>query len=110
MEGAAPPIYYLSRYNSRDFFSSFKMNQLLCLKKRVRRDRQDPAEHDRSRLALQLEPLIAGKAKERQYKGTNQYSLCQKSDEPPIDTKKELATLAGVSHDTIAAPHNTKKR
>jgi len=25
---------------------------------------------------------------------------CQKSDKPAIDTKKEAAALAGVSHDT----------
>ena len=51
----------------------------------------------RARLeALEQVPLIATKAKE------NQHSLCQKSDKPTIDTKKELAKVAGVSHDTLA--------
>jgi N6-adenosine-specific RNA methylase IME4 len=57
---------------------------------------------DRSELALKLKPIIAEKAKERQEMGINQYSLCQKSDKPAIDTKKELAKVAGVSHDTIS--------
>ena len=37
-----------------------------------------------------------------EYRKTGEIS--QKSDESK-DTKKELATLAGVSHDTIAKPH-----
>jgi len=64
-------------------------------------------------LALQLEPLIAGKAKENlKIAGENFGKGCQKSDKAitSIDTKKELATLAGVSHDTIAAPHNTTEK
>ena len=58
--------------------------------------------------ALQMEPLFAERAKENQQLGgligadiTNRG--CQNSDNPvPIDTKKELAEKAGVSHDTIA--------
>ena len=63
--------------------------------------------HERARLALRLKPVIAEKAKEKQaeYHG-NQYEsgLSQKSVEvqKPIDTQKELAKIAGVSHDTIA--------
>lgn len=63
--------------------------------------------HERARLALRLKPVIAEKAKEKQaeYHG-NQYEsgLSQKSVEvqKPIDTQKELAKVAGVSHDTIA--------
>ena len=53
-------------------------------------------------LTLKLKPVIAAKAKENQEQGINQYSLCQKSDKPSIDTKKEIAQAAGVSHDTIA--------
>jgi hypothetical protein len=64
--------YILSRYNSRDFF------------------------------ALELEPLIAGKARERQKGGQGGVLLSQKSVEAKIDTQKEIAGLAGVSHDTIA--------
>ena len=62
--------------------------------------------HERARLALRLKPVIAEKAKEKQYSGINQYteSLPQKSAEPsnPIETRQELAKIAGVSHDTIA--------
>lgn len=58
--------------------------------------------YERAKLALVLKPLIAAKAKENQHEGLNQHSLCQKSDKPSIDTKKELAKVAGVSHDTIS--------
>lgn len=54
--------------------------------------------YERARLALRLKPVIAGMAKEHQ--GTRN-DICQKSDKS-IDTKKELAKAAGVSHDTIA--------
>lgn len=67
--------------------------------------RRNISAYDRSRLALQLEPLIAGKAKENlKTAGENFGKGCQKSDKAitSIDTKKELASLAGVSHDTIA--------
>ena len=47
-------------------------------------------------------PVIAEKAEVKMREGINQYSPCQKSDKPSIDTKKELAKAAGVSHDTIA--------
>lgn len=57
--------------------------------------------YERAKLALKLKPIWEEKAKEKQKEGINQYSLCQKSDKPSIDTKKELAKLAGVSHDTI---------
>ena len=63
--------------------------------------------HERARLALRLKPVIAEKAKEKQaeYHG-NQYKsgLSQNSVEvqKPIDTQKEIAKAAGVSHDTIA--------
>ena len=63
--------------------------------------------HERARLALRLKPVIAERAKEKQaeYYG-NQYEsgLSQKSVkvQKPIDTQKEIAKVAGVSHDTIA--------
>jgi len=58
----------------------------------------------RARLeALEQVPLIATKAKENLITHTgNGYEGCQKSDKQEIDTKKELAKVAGVSHDTIA--------
>lgn len=55
--------------------------------------------YERARLALRLKPVIAEKAKETQGMRTD---ICQNSDKSYIDTKKELATAAGVSHDTIA--------
>lgn len=58
--------------------------------------------YERARLALKLKPVIAEKAEVKMREGINQYSPCQKSDKPSIDTKKELAKAAGVSHDTIA--------
>lgn len=55
----------------------------------------------RSKLALQLEEVFRQKAKENQ---GSRIDICQKSDKSitPIDTKKELAKVANVSHDTIA--------
>ena len=57
--------------------------------------------YTRTNLALLLEPLIAAKAKQNQGTRTD---LCQKSDKgsEPIDTKKEVAKAANVSHDTVA--------
>ena len=54
----------------------------------------------RAELALKLKPQIVAKAKESQGTRTD---ICQNSDKSPsvIDTKKELADIAGVSHDTI---------
>lgn len=59
--------------------------------------------YDRSILALKLKPVIAAKAKENQQlsEGRGQKG-CQISDNLNIDTKKEIARAAGVSHDTIA--------
>jgi N6-adenosine-specific RNA methylase IME4 len=58
----------------------------------------------RAELALKLEPLIAGRSKQG-----SRRDLCQNSDKSSVpapatllDTKKELAKLAGVSHDTIS--------
>jgi N6-adenosine-specific RNA methylase IME4 len=54
----------------------------------------------RAELALQLKPLIAEKAKAKQREAGG--AVCQKSDKAVIDTKRELAAVADVSHDTIA--------
>ena len=60
--------------------------------------RRNLSAYDRSVLALKLKPIIAEKAKEQQIrKSVSQKSVEQKS----IDTQKELAKIAGVSHDTI---------
>lgn len=65
--------------------------------------------YDRSVLALKLEKLFKEKAKENQIiAGENFGKGCQTSDKAiekeiePIDTKKEIAKIAGTSHDTIA--------
>ena len=60
--------------------------------------RRNLSAYDRSVLALKLKPLIAEKAKEQQIRK----SVSQKSvEQKPIDTQKEVAKVAGVSHDTI---------
>jgi N6-adenosine-specific RNA methylase IME4 len=65
--------------------------------------RRNISAYDRSRLALQLEPLIAVRAKENYLENVGRPSKsCQKSDTIKIDTKRELAKVANVSHDTIA--------
>lgn len=61
--------------------------------------------YERARLALRLKPVIAERAKENQRIGAEMTNTgCQKSDKAvaSVDTKKELAAVAGLSHDTIA--------
>ena len=47
-----------------------------------------------------MEPLIAARAKEKQRESGG--AVPQISAKPPVDTRKEVAKLAGVSHDTFA--------
>lgn len=69
----------------------------------------------RAELALKLKPVIAEKAKERQKGGQGGVLLNQNSEK--ANTSKELAKVAGVSHDTIhkvekiqkEAPEETKE-
>lgn len=56
----------------------------------------------RAELALKLEPLIAKKAKANQKAGGGSGSSGRQNSDNPVDTKKELAKAAGVSHDTIS--------
>ena len=86
--------------------------------------RRNIDKYQRSKLALQLKDLIAGKAKENQIaagenygRGSDEKLLMNSSEaiedmekglqksakaiEKPIDTREELAKIAGVSHDTI---------
>jgi len=56
--------------------------------------------HQRSKLALELKPLIAQQAKEKQIEA-GKAKLLQNSGEA-IRTDKELAKAANVSHDTIS--------
>lgn len=62
--------------------------------------RRNLSAYDRSVLALKLKPIVAAKAKERQVESGG--AVPQKSAKPPIETRKEIAKAAGVSHDTIA--------
>lgn len=61
--------------------------------------RRNLPNYERARLALQLKPLLAEEAKKKQSEAGG--AVRQKSDKAEIDTKKELAKIAGVSHDTI---------
>lgn len=60
--------------------------------------RRNLSAYDRSVLALRMKPLIAEKAKQQQASHSDQGY--QKTDKP-VHTSKQLATIAGVSHDTI---------
>ncbi len=61
--------------------------------------RRNITSFQRADLALELEPLIAARAKENQGTRTDLTSVRNLTE---VDTKKELAKIAGVSHDTIA--------
>lgn len=54
----------------------------------------------RAELGLKLEPLLAAKAKERQ-RGGRGGMLLQNSGQAKGTTEKDIAKVAGVSHDTI---------
>lgn len=59
----------------------------------------------RTKLALRLEAEIAKRAKANQIASGKEFGKgCQKSDKPidRVDTKKEIAKVANVSHDTVA--------
>lgn len=58
--------------------------------------------HERARLALRLKPVIAEKAKEQQIRKPADFVSQNSVKQKPIDTQKEIAKAAGVSHDTIA--------
>ena len=61
--------------------------------------RRNLSAYDRAILALKLKGLFQDKAREKQRESGG--AVPQKSAKPPIDTRKELANVAGVSHDTI---------
>lgn len=62
--------------------------------------RRNLSNYQRSVLALELEEMFRERGKEKQKEAGG--AVCQISDKPVIDTKKELAKVANVSHDTIA--------
>lgn len=69
--------------------------------------RRNIPKYVRGELILKLKPVIAEKAKANQGTRTD---ICQNSDKSSIDTKKELAKLAGVSHDTIHKVEKIKEK
>lgn len=62
--------------------------------------RRNLSVYDRCALALKFKPLFIKKAKANQER-TAENRVCQKSDKQRMNTNKELAKIAGVSHDTI---------
>ena len=63
--------------------------------------RRNLSAYDRSILALKLKPIIAEQAKEKETERKTTYQKSEKSSLPTCNTTKELAKVAGVSHDTI---------
>jgi hypothetical protein len=61
--------------------------------------RRNLSNYQRSVLALELESVFSERAKEKQKQAGE---VKQISAEAPIETRKELAKIANVSHDTIA--------
>jgi hypothetical protein len=82
----------------KDFTDSSHAKEWMILNQFGRRNLIN---YQRSVLALELEGVFSERAKEQQIRKPE--SVCQTSDKQiPIDTKKELAKVANVSHDTIA--------
>jgi ParB-like chromosome segregation protein Spo0J len=63
--------------------------------------RRNLSNYQRSVLALQLEDVFREKAKENQIRKPD-FVLQKSAEQNPIDTRKEIAKVANVSHDTIA--------
>lgn len=97
------------------------------------KNRRNLNKYELAQIALKFKPVIEAKAKKNQGKRNDltfvrsltnvedkNHKLCHMPDEPikSIDTKKELAKIAGVSHDTIhkvevietQAPEDIKKQ
>ena len=64
--------------------------------------RRNLSAYDRSILALKLKPVIAEKAKENLAIGAEMTNTGLQKSVKAVNTQKELAKVAGVSHDTIA--------
>lgn len=85
------------RVNARDFKDDNEVKEWMILNQFGRRNLSN---YQRSVLALELEDVFRAKAKQKQRESGG--AVPQKSVEPLIDTQKELAKVAKVSHDTIA--------
>lgn len=64
--------------------------------------RRNLSAYVRTQLALRLEETIANRAKENVRKGGGSGDSGRQKSDNPIDTKKEVAKAANVSHDTVA--------
>ena len=69
--------------------------------------RRNLSTQDRVKLALLLKPSIEEKAKEKQREAGG--AVPQKSAKALIDTREEIAHLAGVSHDTVRKSETIEK-
>jgi phage N-6-adenine-methyltransferase len=83
---------------SMEFESREKVIEWIILNQFGRRNL--PA-HERARLALRLKPVIAEKAKENLVTHTETGYQGLQNSAMAVDTRQELAKVAGVSHDTI---------
>lgn len=73
--------------------------------------RRNIPKYVRGELILKLKPVIAEKAKEKEQERKTTFQKSEKSNMTPINTTKELARLAGVSHDiTHKAPASPCER
>lgn len=64
--------------------------------------RRNLSAYVRTQLALRLEETISTRAKENVRKGGGSGESGRQKSDNPIDTKKEVAKAANVSHDTVA--------
>ncbi len=64
--------------------------------------RRNLSAYVRTQLALRLEETVAARAKENVKKGGGSGNSGRQKSDNPIDTKKEIAKVANVSHDTVA--------
>lgn len=65
--------------------------------------------HERARLALRLKPVIAEQAKAKESDRKTTFQKSEKSNLPQVNTSKQIAEIAGVSHDTIAKVEHIEK-
>lgn len=72
--------------------------------------RRNIPKYVRGELILKLKPVIAEKAKEKEQERKTTFQKSEKSNMTPINTTKELAKLAGVSHDTIHKVEKIKEK
>ena len=78
--------------------SAVSSRSLLTLKLKNQIGRRNLPTYVKAQLALKLKPALAEQAKENERLGGKG---SQKSVNHKTDTQKELARIAGVSHDTI---------